>query len=681
MKEFLKKYNIITENPDLFKTIRRITVFYGWFLTGLIFVSSLYLKNTVPLTISNTAIVVSLIFTITLTRVSDKMFARVSPVAVFLYLAFIHLLYTFIENADGFFSSLFYALYLVPIIVTSLFFDLIGAAVTIAIMFVSHLAVEIYAMNGLSLSTYASHFLLYDLPYFIVAAFIGIIGAIVSRTMRRTQKNLKSFNTKISHIRDEWVETFDSISDPIIVVDLNYDIKRINTEGVRALSMSSSNISVASYEPKDFVNKNLTQDFPEIRLAQELTNALEGNVLIGSTNEVHSDNKTFDLTLNALQASDATSEGTIIVLKDITAKRRTEKTLRKSIRITNTLYKTTESILSTANKNEMLAHCLRNFKIIDSVNFASVTTITKNNEDDIQQDIRMDNNELSYNILVSDKDDTVIGKALNSNKNLHIADIDNDDDKKIVDGRLLPYSLKSIIATPIIINGSPIGTLNIGSYTAKAFSDEDISIIKRFSILTTSAMHNISLHEKMEGAYLDTVLALSNAIDAKSPWTQNHSIGVANLAVKVAKELGLDDTFIKDLNLGVLLHDIGKIGIRDDILNKSSALTQKERVIMSKHVIYGANIIEPIDQLKHIVPIVKHHHENFDGTGYPAKLAGDEIPLGARIVNVTDSFEAMTTTRPYSRKRTLEEAKKEMQDCAGKQFDPEIVEALIRVLM
>lgn len=665
----------------MFKTVRRMTVFYGWFLTGLIVASSLYLKNIVPLAISNTAIIVSTILTIILTTVTDKVFIRVAPVAVFLYLFFIHLLYTFIEDSSGLFGSLFYVLYMVPIIVTSLFFGFIGAAITISVMFVSHLSVEIYAMDGFSLSTYANHFFLYDLPYFIVAGFIGVIGAIVSKTMRRTHKNLKHYNAKISNIRDEWVETFDSMSDPIIVVDLNNNIKRINTEGAKVLSHTKENISAKGTHQRDFIGKNISDDFPDSPLAKELQNALSGNILIGSTNEVHDFATTYDLTVSALQTSDSVQEGTIIFLKDITAKRRTEKTLRNSIRVTNTLYKTTESILATANKNEMLAHCLKNFKIINSVDFVSVTTITKNNGDDIQQDIRMDNNEFSYNILVAGEDDTIIGKALNSNKYLHITDIDNDDDKKIVDGRLLPYSIKSLIASPIIINGSPVGTLNIGAYEPNAFSDEDISIIKRFAILTTNAMHNVSLHEKMEGAYLDTVLALSNAIDAKSPWTQNHSVGVANLAVKVAKELGLDDTFIKDLNLGVLLHDIGKIGIRDDILNKSSALTQKERVIMAKHVIYGANIIEPIDQLKHIVPIVKHHHENFDGTGYPGKLAGDEIPLGARIVNVADSFEAMTTTRPYSKKLTLEEAKKEMHDCAGRQFDPEIVEALIRVLM
>jgi len=133
------------------------------------------------------------------------------------------------------------------------------------------------------------------------------------------------------------------------------------------------------------------------------------------------------------------------------------------------------------------------------------------------------------------------------------------------------------------------------------------------------------------------------------------------------------------LRVAVLLHDIGKIGIGDTLLNKESPLTDEEERIMREHPLKGAEIIRPIKELKYIIPIIRHHHERWNGTGYPDGLSGNMIPIGARILNVADSFEAMRSDRPYKRGLTIEEAEQEIIKYSGIQFDPQIVNALVKV--
>lgn len=144
--------------------------------------------------------------------------------------------------------------------------------------------------------------------------------------------------------------------------------------------------------------------------------------------------------------------------------------------------------------------------------------------------------------------------------------------------------------------------------------------------------------------------------------------------------LRLDESFIKELRIAVLLHDIGKIGIEDTILSKPAPLSEEETRLMREHPLKGASILEPIKELKNIVPIIRHHHEWWNGTGYPDRLSGNMIPLGARILCVADAFDAMIANRPYRRGFTVQEAKEELIRFSGAQFDPQVVDAFIMVI-
>ena len=185
---------------------------------------------------------------------------------------------------------------------------------------------------------------------------------------------------------------------------------------------------------------------------------------------------------------------------------------------------------------------------------------------------------------------------------------------------------------------------------------------------------------RLERTFLSTVEALANALEAKDEYTSTHAQWIRDMSVTVGEELGLDAAALKRVELGALFHDIGKIGIPSAILSKPGPLTDEEREIIETHPALGEQILAPIDQLEHVRPIVRACHERYDGMGYPDGLAGEEIPLEARIIFVCDAFHAMTTTRPYRDALPTEEAHRRLLKAAGSQFDPAVVDICVRIL-
>lgn len=188
------------------------------------------------------------------------------------------------------------------------------------------------------------------------------------------------------------------------------------------------------------------------------------------------------------------------------------------------------------------------------------------------------------------------------------------------------------------------------------------------------------LRKKEQETYYQIVMSLAREVNAKDPYTAGHLQGVERLGLMTAQEMGYDlSGRKKDVLVAALhLHDVGKIGIPDHILLKPASLTEEEWKVMRQHPIKGAKILEPLAGFKEVADIVLHHHENYDGTGYPDGLKGDKIPLEARIVSVVDSFHAIISKRCYSKGRSIDSAFRELERCAGTQFDPNVVHAFIR---
>jgi putative nucleotidyltransferase with HDIG domain len=179
---------------------------------------------------------------------------------------------------------------------------------------------------------------------------------------------------------------------------------------------------------------------------------------------------------------------------------------------------------------------------------------------------------------------------------------------------------------------------------------------------------------------LDTVTSLAYAIDAKDHYTQGHSQKVAAYAALIGETMGMSDAEVEEIRLGAVLHDIGKVGIPENILNKNGPLNPEEWETMKAHVNFGAKILDPLTPLARIREMVLHHHEFFDGSGYPHALAGESIPLGSRIIAIADAYDTITSDRTYKKARSASEALAELERCANAQFDGSIVEVFVRTM-
>jgi len=184
----------------------------------------------------------------------------------------------------------------------------------------------------------------------------------------------------------------------------------------------------------------------------------------------------------------------------------------------------------------------------------------------------------------------------------------------------------------------------------------------------------------MRQTFMDTIKSLSLAIDAKDPYTKGHSARVAEYAVSLAHELKWPEDKVEFLQYIALIHDVGKVAVPDSILKKDGLLTNQEYGIMKTHSAAGSEVIKDVKFFTTGSDIIKHHHERWDGTGYPDQLKGKDIPEGARIIAVADAFDAMTSDRPYRRALGHSLALNELKSCAGTQFDPKVVDAFIRII-
>jgi HD-GYP domain-containing protein (c-di-GMP phosphodiesterase class II) len=201
-----------------------------------------------------------------------------------------------------------------------------------------------------------------------------------------------------------------------------------------------------------------------------------------------------------------------------------------------------------------------------------------------------------------------------------------------------------------------------------------------FMVPLLLARYSFTKYAETRAMFFGTVSALSQAIDAKDGFTRGHADRVSRIAGAVAREMGLSERHIEEIELAGMLHDIGKIGVEDQILMKPARLDPHEQELMRRHPIYGAKILEPSESLRPLVPLVLHHHENFDGSGYPDGRKGEEIPLGSRIIIVADAYEAMTSDRIYRKAIGHERAMDQLNRYKGIQFDPRVVRALGMVI-
>lgn len=240
--------------------------------------------------------------------------------------------------------------------------------------------------------------------------------------------------------------------------------------------------------------------------------------------------------------------------------------------------------------------------------------------------------------------------------------------------------LRSYIQLLIHVTGSPAGLLVVASHESRKFTAQEEELLSTIANQIGVGIENARLFEDMKARNLQTITALTTAVEARDPYTSGHSQEVTELAIAIARKMGLSAEEIENLRMAGLLHDIGKIAIPDSVLNKPSRLTSAERIMVESHPVIAAEIVGKVEALAHLVPIIRHHREQYDGQGYPDGLKGEEIPLLARVLGVADGFQAMTSERPYRPGMSTQEALAVLQEGAGKQWDPRIVKVFCRIL-
>lgn len=240
----------------------------------------------------------------------------------------------------------------------------------------------------------------------------------------------------------------------------------------------------------------------------------------------------------------------------------------------------------------------------------------------------------------------------------------------------------SALCVPLVVRDACIGVINISDRRDGGnFTENDLHLLGMLANQAAIAIENARLHDELHELFVSSITALANAIDARDPYTRGHSERVAVYAVRIGERMGLEGKDLDFLRYAALLHDVGKISIKEDILNKPGRLTEDEFQLMKKHPELGAAIMMPVKAFSKIIPAMFHHHEKYcAGGGYPLGLQGEDIPLDARIISVADSYDAMTSHRPYRRALTIEQAVGELLKFAGTQFDPNIVDVFLQIL-
>lgn len=245
---------------------------------------------------------------------------------------------------------------------------------------------------------------------------------------------------------------------------------------------------------------------------------------------------------------------------------------------------------------------------------------------------------------------------------------------------IFPFE-KEMVLFPLKVQDTPQGLILISKRAAEEeFTLSDIQVLSIIANQASIALHSSGLMKDLERSYMNTLLSLNLVLEAKHPYTRGHTQRVTRYSLMVGKSMNLPEEQMKTIRDGATLHDIGKVGVSETILNKKEKLTDEEMELVRRHPITGDEIISPIGFLSHTRPIIRHHHERIDGKGWPDGVDGRNLPMVVRLVSVADAFDAMTSMRAYRKPLSFDRICEEMIQNSGTQFDPDVVECLLALI-
>ena len=281
-------------------------------------------------------------------------------------------------------------------------------------------------------------------------------------------------------------------------------------------------------------------------------------------------------------------------------------------------------------------------------------------------------------------DEGIVGKVICSGKLQLISDVSKDPAWAPRVDKNSGFTTKSMLTVPLVAKGKAIGAIQLlNKKSGRHFTEKDAQMALILANQSALALYNSQMFEEIQNINISMIRTLAKTLDKRDPYTAGHSERVANYSKWIALKIGLGPKTCEELYKAALLHDIGKIGIPDEILRKPTKLSNEEYEIIKKHPEIGADILstmEPKRSIMNAVETARYHHERLNGTGYPDRLSGKEIPLFAKIVGIADTFDAITTDRPYNKGLTYREAAEELTKCRDTHFDERLVFAFLSAL-
>ncbi len=272
----------------------------------------------------------------------------------------------------------------------------------------------------------------------------------------------------------------------------------------------------------------------------------------------------------------------------------------------------------------------------------------------------------------------IAGWVARNGEPLIIHDVQNDERFFRGADQKSDFRTRTMLCVPVKSRDTVIGVLQAINKKDGRFDYDDQETLAALANQVAVAIENARLYEELRETFYGTTVALAETLEKRDPYTGGHVRRVRNYSLAIGRGLGIQAKDLERLNLSAILHDIGKVGVRDSVLLKEGKLDPDELAAMNQHSLFGAEILQHVRHLQDVIPGVRGHHEKYDGSGYPDGLRGEDIPLNARVIAVADTFDAMTTDRPYRKALSVSTAFSELRKGCGTQFDAEVVETFIK---
>nr|NIS16192.1 HD domain-containing protein [candidate division Zixibacteria bacterium]NIX54970.1 HD domain-containing protein [candidate division Zixibacteria bacterium] len=337
------------------------------------------------------------------------------------------------------------------------------------------------------------------------------------------------------------------------------------------------------------------------------------------------------------------------------------------------LYQISEAMGSTIHLNSLLDLVLQSIVNEFNADLVSISLWDTHRDCLALEAFYGDEMQIKKNPLLSGKSE-INYKVLKEAQPQVVNELEDSPDSEVT-------SYTSLVCHPLLVQGKVIGTLNLlrnGQFDI--FGLGDIHLLWILASKAATAIEHSQLYLELEQAYIGTIRAFANAVEARDNYTRGHTERVYKIASIIARALEWSEEQMKNLYMGCVLHDIGKIGVPDSILNKPGRLNDEERRIMQLHPETGVKMLEGIPMLEPALPYILYHHEKYDGSGYPLGLKAENIPIEGRILAIADTVDAILTNRPYRKGASLEKVSRELIECSSGQFDPDLVEIFMGVL-